>query len=167
MRLVHDRPMPRAGGLTAVGRGRRAVAVVGVMLVASGCSASGSAPGDPSREKTAPAPSDTLPAGQCPRGRNPGNLDYANYVRYGGRMYINTDLDVTVPPTQLGQLIAEVRCSIDGSNGNVWFVPRDLDAAFLRVGAPLRAVVGTPVEQQIAGQWHDGRWLVFSVQGPT
>lgn len=86
---------------------------------------------------------------------------------YGGRMYVNTDLRVTVAPGQLGHFLASVRCSLDESNGNLWFVPRDLDAAFLRVGAPLRAIAGTPAEQQIAGQWQDGRWLVFSVQAST
>jgi hypothetical protein len=105
--------------------------------------------------------------GQCPRGRNPGNIDYANYVMYRGQMYVNTDLSITVPPGKLGDLLTAVRCSIDESNDNLWFVPRDLDAALLRVGAPLRAIAGIPVEQQIAGQWHDGRWLVFSVQAST
>lgn len=150
-----------------MGHGWRAVAVVGLVLAACGCTASGSAPADPSREKTAPAPSDTLPAGQCPRGRNPGNIDYANYVMYDGRMYVNNDLNATVSKTQLGQFLAKVRCSIDESNSNVWFVPRDLDAAFLKVGAPLHAITGTPVEEQLAGQWNDGRWLLFSVQEPT
>ena len=163
-RLVHDRCMRRVLRLTAVGRVRRAVAVAGVVLAACGCSASESATDSPSPEKTAPAPTDSLPVGQCPQGRNPGNIDYANYVMYGGRMYVNTDLDVTVPPGQLGDVLASVRCSIDERNGNFWFVPRDLDAAFLRVGAPLRAIDGMPVEQQIAGQWRDGRWVVFSVE---
>ena len=156
--------MPRVGGPPAVGRGRRAVVVAGVMLAACGCSASGSATDGSAREKTAPAPTDSLAAGRCPQGRNPGNLDYANYVMYGGRMYVNTDLEATVPPGRLGDLLAEVRCSIEESNDNFWFVPRDLDAAFLRVGAPLRAIAGMPVDQRIAGQWHDARWLVFSVQ---
>lgn len=79
-------------------------------------------------------------------------------------MYSSASLETTVDEGRLGADLARVRCSISENDSNVWFVPRDLDAAFLPVGTPLRAISGERVEERIAGRWEDGRWLVFSVE---
>lgn len=156
-------------GRTAAVRGAGVAVLLAVLpavllgLLLAGCSRPGSVA--PELTKTAPAPTDTLPAGTCPTKDDdtPNQIDWADFVHVAGRMYVRAEA-ARVPSAQVGAPLGTVRCTFSEQTSNPWLVPRDGDASFLKAGTELRAVVGRPVAEVVAASAGGGSWQLYRVQ---
>ena len=139
-----------------------AAVALAVALAVAGCSRPGTVPAD--LAKTAPAPTDTLPAGTCPQPDDlPSAIDWADFVQVRGRMYVRDAATATVTAAEVGEPLGTVRCTFSLQSTNPWLVARDGDASFLRSGTELRAVTGRPVSEVVAAAAGDGRWWLYRV----
>ncbi len=119
----------------------------------------------PSTEATPTATASTCP----PTGKDAATLqiDYIDFVRFGGREYIGEWTPARALPTVLiGQRVGTVSCTISQIKPAVDYRSKDGDAAFLPAGTPLYAVRGYPASARLAAP-RDGEYVLYEAKGAT
>ena len=114
--------------------------------------------------ETKPTPGST--SAHCVRGHDPAlvQIDYINFVQFGGRQYEGTGERVPAIPMPSGipfpgPRIGTVRCTLSEILPGPDYRPQDGDAAYLPVGTVLHAVVGMPISSAIAAETSNGMML--------
>ncbi len=151
--------------VTAVGASALAVAAVAVAattLVPAGTPSPPPVAGRSIETKPTPGPT----GGHCVRGHDAASvqIDYIDFVQFGGRQYEGTGERVPAIPMPSGipfpgPRIGTVQCTLSEIMPGPDYRPRDGDAAFLPVGTVLHAVVGMPVSSAIAAETSSGMML--------
>ncbi len=119
-----------------------------------------------------PAPSQSAIAkAACPAGRllphgGRVELEWVDFLQFGGRQYIAGPYPAaSIGPSQLGQVITRIRCSLaardDHRHTDIPLV--DGSAAFLPAGAAIFEIRGYPPRCRLAAYW-GGRLRVYLAQ---
>lgn len=151
--------------VTAAGASALAVAAVAVAattLVPTGTPAPPPLAGRSIATKPTPGPT----SGHCVRGHDAAltQIDYVDFVQFGGRQYVGTGEHVPAIPMPSGipfpgPRIGTVQCTLSETLPGQDYRPQDGDAAYLPVGTVLHAVVGMPVSSAIAAETRNGMML--------
>jgi hypothetical protein len=142
--------------VTAAGASALAVAAVAVTATSLVPAATPSPPPVAGGSiETRPTPGPT--AGHCVRGHDPAldQIDYVDFVQFGGRQYEATGERVPTIPMPSGTpfpgpRIGTVECTLSEILPGADYRPRDGDASYLPVGTVLHSVVGMPISSAIA-----------------
>lgn len=91
----------------------------------------------------------------CPSGNSRAVIDYAPFLRFDGREYMEVHSgpgEAQFDADDLRERVGETRCKLQDHNGDPSYVPQDGDAAFLPPGTPLHAVAGFDVTFRLAAR---------------
>src|SRR4051794_32772119 len=94
-------------------------------------------------------------------------VDYVDFVRLDGRMYIaEFGRPRHAPPPTLGHEVGAVRCELSAIGPGLHSRSRNGDAAFLPAGTQLLAITGWPVRCRIAVSSVEGKPRVYVALRP-
>jgi hypothetical protein len=104
--------------------------------------------------------------GACERTEATADVDWVDFLQLGGRTYHrteSTDPAQQLGDEQVGEVVAVTRCRIAGAVHDPSYVLRDGDAAYLRPGTRIHAVVGFDTGARVAADVA-GTMEVYDVQ---